>query len=196
MIDCVDNSRLDLCTAPSLIGLDSADVPEKYRMGLAGDLIADLPELIERAMDTPESWIKSVKIINLWAKKEGLDLKGINWFRHPDGSMSVDLAEKKWLKISAPDLRGQARVTTSKGWRTEPMALQECVNTAFGILTRYMAEERPLWSVDSFKRWGAKPASDKQKALCARLLVRHPDFKIDALTKGEASLILRRKMGR
>jgi hypothetical protein len=194
LIDCVGNSRHDLCTAPSLIGLDASQVPAKYQMDIMGDLLVDLPELIESRMDTPETWIRNVKVVDLFAKKNGLDMRGINFFRHASGELAVYLGGRRWIKITAPDLRGQAVVYTSKGKAWPGAPVQDCINTVHGLLATYAKDQSPLWSLNSFKRWGSAPASDKQKALCERFL---KGSGVDAatLTKGEASMILNRRLG-
>jgi superfamily II DNA or RNA helicase len=191
LIDCVGNDRHNLCTAPSLIGLDPSDVPTKYQMDLVGDLLADLPDLIEQRMDTPETWIKNVQIVNLWAKKAEINLHDVNFFRHADGSLAVYMAEGKWTKISAPDLMGQSVLTTNKGF-TLGGPMQDLIDATRLMLDKYAADQHPLWSMSAFKRWGNKPASDKQRNLVAKLL---KDFDTTDLTKGQASLILNRKLG-
>ena len=189
LIDCIGVSRFDLCTAPSLIGIDASQIPEKYQLDLVGDLINDLPELINQRMDTPETWIKNVQIVNLWAKREKINLRGVHFFKHADGMLSVSLPDRKWLRISAPDLRGQARLYTSRGHTFGPAPLQACIDHAWQLLHDHAQDQRPLWSRDSFQRWGRQPASDKQRSLVSKFC----DINLSNLTKGEANLILRRK---
>ena len=73
LIDCVGvGDEADLCTAPSLLGLDIKDIPPKLRKKVQGDLF-DLPEIIDGCMDTPEVWIKNVQRVDLWAKHNNYD---------------------------------------------------------------------------------------------------------------------------
>lgn len=206
LIDCVGNARHDLCTAPTLLGIDASKVPARYQMDIVGDLIRDLPDLVERRMDTPKSWIRNVEFVSIWAKETRLDLKGVNWYQHADGRLSLELPPKKdpetgvvsggkrWMKISAPDLVGQSTLTTHTGFSKGPAPIQVIFNIAEALLKEHASQERPLWSRDSFKRWGAAPASDKQKALVSKFIAQYgEDINISTLTKGEANLILKRK---
>ena len=85
LIDCVGFcDEADLCTAPSLLGLDIDNVPPAQRKNLTGNLF-DLPEVIKQLEDTPEAWIRNVELVDLWTRKNSYDLHGVNYFRMPDG---------------------------------------------------------------------------------------------------------------
>lgn len=194
LIDCIGVSNMPLCTAPTLLGLDLDSVPVSCQNEIEGDLLADLPELIEIKSDTPESWINNVKIVDLWAKANGYILHDVNWQKKSDGSVYLRLPPKVWITISAPDLTGKVTLTTSGGYRQE-MTAQQAYDLAFACLRSQFSEQRPLWSLRSAKRWGAAPATDKQikyvKRLAARQKVNLQDI-LPNLTKLQAANLVNR----
>jgi hypothetical protein len=166
LIDCVGASNMPLCTAPTLLGLDLDGVPAKYQVEIEGDLLADIPAIIEQKTDTPASWINNVRVVNIWAKANGYTLHDVNYQRKPDGTLFVRLPvegsrRNALLSISAPDLRGNSVISTSGGY-AEEMPAQEAYDWAFAILRQRFANCRPLWSLQSAKRWGKDPANEKQ----------------------------------
>lgn len=113
LIDLVGvTGKVNLCTAPSLLGVDISGVPEARRDEIQGDLFA-LPEIVKGASDCPESWILNVEMVKIWAKEQEYDTHGVNYFRLPDGDMTVNLPGKK-IVIPAPDVLGE---TTLNGER-------------------------------------------------------------------------------
>jgi superfamily II DNA or RNA helicase len=173
LIDCVGVSNLPLCTAPTLLGLNLDGVPERYQKEIEGDLLADIPELVERNSDTPESWINNVKVVNIWAKANGYVLHDINFQRRPNGTLYLRLPVEgvrkgAMVSITAPDLRGQVIFSTSGGF-AEEMAAQDAYDLALQCLRGKFMGCRPLWSLSSAKRWGNVPATDKQTLLIRRL---------------------------
>jgi hypothetical protein len=199
LIDCVGVSRLPLCTAPTLLGLDLDGVPEKYQKEIEGDLLADIPAVIEQCSDTPESWVNNVRVVNLWAKAQGYTLHDINFQRRANGTLYLRLPvegsrQGATMSITAPDLRGQVIFSTSGGFADE-MAAQDAYDLAFECLRSKFAGCRPLWSLSSAKRWGAKPATDKQITLIRRMAQRkRVDISsvMDGLTKLQATSLIER----
>ena len=88
IVDCVGSSSLGLCTAPSLIGINVDKVPENKQKDIEGDLM-DMIDLVEQLSDTPTSWIKNTKHVELWAKENKYKTKNVNYFQMPDGRMVV-----------------------------------------------------------------------------------------------------------
>ena len=199
LIDCVGVSNMPLCTAPTLLGLDLDNVPAKYQTEIEGDLLADIPELVERNSDTPESWINNVKVVNLWAKAQGYVLHDINYQRRPNGTLYLRLPVEgnrkgAMVSITAPDLRGEVIFSTSGGF-AEQMPAQEAYDLALQCLRGKFAAQRPLWSLSSAKRWGAAPANEKQIRYIHQLAKRK---KVDVsgvmenLTKLQATSLIER----
>ena len=50
-----------------------------------------------------ESWIRNVKIVDLWAKSNSYNLHDVAWFKMPDGSLRLS---KPRMAITAPDELG------------------------------------------------------------------------------------------
>lgn len=199
LIDCVGVSNMPLCTAPTLLGLDLDSVPAKHQKEIEGDLLADIPELVERNADTPESWINNVKAVNIWAKANGYILHDINFQKKPNGTLYLRLPVEGtrkgiMLSITAPDLRGEVVFSTSGGY-AEQMPAQAAYDLALQCLRGKFIEQRPLWSLSSAKRWGAAPANEKQIRYIKQLAKRrNTDVSgvLPGLTKLQATSLIER----
>lgn len=184
LIDCVGvTGKASLCTAPSLLGLDMGSVPAKKANEIQGDLF-ELPMKITAASDTPESWIKNIHIVDLWAREQSYNTHDINFFKMPDGSLVCSLADRKSLTIPCPDALG--KVNLADGRR---MGMQEAIDLVYATLTRDYADCRHLWDLERVRRWGRSPATEKQIQIIQR---RCKDFDTSGLSKGDASQILNR----
>lgn len=184
LIDCVGvTGKACLCTAPSLLGLDLENIPQRKLAEIEGDLF-DLPMKIAAAGDTPESWVKNVELVNLWAKEQKYQTHDVNWFRMPDGALVCSLGDKRTLTIPCADALG--RVTLSTG---QTCGMQEALDNAYRILIRDHLEDRKLWDLNIVRRWGRSPATDKQIEIIQK---RCKGFDVTGLTKGDASQILNR----
>ena len=186
LIDCVGvTGRASLCTAPTLLGLDVSSVPARKRDQLQGDLF-DLPVRAADATDTPESWIRNVEIVDLWAKEQRYETHDVNWFKLPDGTLVCSLPERKKIKIPCPDALG---MVTLKDGSTVPM--QEALDRAFLLLKEQFADSRYIWDLNIVKNWSRSPATEAQLKVIRK---RCKGFDTDGLTKGQASQILNRVM--
>ncbi len=180
LIDCVGaGDNADLCTAPSLLGLDIENVPASQRKKLVGDLF-DLPEIAQELEDTPEVWIKNVQIVDLWARRNSYDLHGINYFRMPDGSL---ILSNPRIVIPAEDSLGRIE------WNGRPEPAQKVFDEVYRKLQNEYSNKRPLWDLGLMRYWGSQPATEKQKAVILR---KYPDYDTNSLTKFEAGQILTR----
>ena len=184
LIDCVGvTGSRHLCSAPSLLGISLDDIPAKQRERIQGDLF-DLPDLAAEAADRPESWIRNVKIVDLWAKSNSYNLHDVAWFKMPDGSLRLS---KPRMAITAPDELGNVLFDGRE------MPAQEAYDAAYRILTADNADSKQLWDKNAVKRWGSAPATEKQKnMITARCRKKYPDIDVNSLTKGEAAMILNR----
>ena len=184
LIDCVGvTGSRHLCSAPSLLGISLDDIPAKQRKRIQGNLF-DLPDLATEAADRPESWIRNVKIVDLWAKSNSYNLHDVAWFKMPDGSLRLS---KPRMAITAPDELGNVMFDGRE------MPAQEAYDAAYRILTADNADSKQLWDKNAVKRWGAAPATEKQKNMIpARCRKKYPDIDVNSLTKGEAAMILNR----
>ena len=183
LIDCVGIAgRLNLCTAPSLLGIDLDAVPKSKRQELQGDLF-DLPKKAVTLSDTPESWIKNVQVVDLFAKKQGYNLHNVQWFIHPDGHMTVCANKGVTFRLPPVDKLGMINGHPA----------QEMFDAVYQRLSTEYKQSSSLWDRQAIKRWGSAPASDKQKALIGRIC---NGFDPSTLTKEQASLILNRRLNK
>jgi len=203
LVDCVGVSNKPLCTAPSLLGLDPKDVPQKYRKDIEGDLLLDIPNLVATRADTPESWINMVHIVDLWGRENHYTLHDVRWNKSPDGSMFVcypneDNTRKKWIRVTAPDSLGNAVLLTDHGDKLVSNA-QECYDTAYDMLRSTAGYCAPLWRTSLSSRWGNQPAGEKQIEFVEKLARKK---KVDVsgvlpnLTKGQASSLIEQLLER
>lgn len=188
LIDCVGvSSKASLCTAPSLLGIDMDTVQARRADDVQG-MIFDLPTLAAAAADCPESWIRNVEIVNLWAKGQQYNTHDVAWFKMPDGSLVLSLPDRKMV-IPPQDELGHTR--TASGMI---VTMQDALDMAYRWLCDHAADARQLWDNNAIKRWGREPASEKQIGLVRRMCKNY-ELDLDNLTKGQASMILNRLIG-
>ena len=187
LIDCVgSSSNCDLCTAPTLLGIDPpTGAKTEWENEIEEDLF-DLPALFIGAADTPENWIRNVKEVDLWARKHKYRTHGLNFFKMPNGDLVLSLKKRKY-KIPTADKLGRTVVSGKR------MTLQKAIDYLYLHLQQYHSDERHIWDLTLAKRWGSYQATEKQKALIARRL---PGYQVEGLTKLEASQILNRLLYR
>lgn len=184
LIDCVGiTGRANLCTAPTLLGVDMEAVPAEKRDEVQGELF-ELPEKAAIASDTPLSWIKSTRIVDLWGKKNSYDTRDINFVLLPTHELVVSLLDGEKITIPAPDALGQVQC---KDGRKMPM--QEAIDRVYAFLINRYPEQRYLWDLREVKKWGRAPATESQLKYVRRVL---KDQTPDNLTKGEAGQFLNR----
>lgn len=182
LIDLVGTTgKANLCTAPTLLGIDMENVPKSKRDEIQGDLF-DLPDLIQELSDTPESWIRNIEYVNLWAKEQSYDTHNVNWFKMPNGDFVCTLKNFK-LIIPAQDELGETVLYGKK------IKMQEAFDLAYKYLCENFEEQKYIWDVKQIKRWGKSEASEKQKTIIKRIC---KDLDVSELTKSQASQILNR----
>ena len=182
LIDLVGvTGKNNICTAPSLIGIDLQEVPKSKQEEIQGDLF-DLPEIVEKVSDCPESWIRNVEYVNLWAKEQEYNLHGVNWFKMPNGDLVLNLKRSR-LIIPAQDELGNTHL------KNKQCKMQEALDEAYKYLIENYSDQKYLWDLSVVKKWGKADASEKQKMLISRKLT---NYDVSELTKQEASLILSR----
>jgi len=185
LVDCVGvTGKASLCTAPSLLGLDMENVPARKADEVQGDLF-ELPLKIEVATDVPESWIKNIHIVDLWAKEQSYNTHDINFFKMPNGSLVVSLDKNSAPKvIPCPDALGMVNLPDGRR-----MGMQEAIDQVYMTLIRDHLESRNLWDLEMVRRWGRAPATAKQLEI---IKSRCKGFDVTGLSKGDASQILNR----
>ena len=184
LIDCVGiTGKASLCTAPSLLGLDMSNIPMGKRKDIQGDLF-ELPLRVAAASDCPESWIRNVEIVDLWAQEQKYNTHDINFFKMPDGEMVVSLPDGKSLTIPCPNSLGLVPMPNGD-W----VGMQEAIDRVYTQLLNDYADCRKLWDLESVRRWGRSPATDKQIAIIQQGC---KGFDTSGLSKGDANQILNR----
>ena len=184
LIDCVGiTGRANLCTAPSLLGLDMTNVPKRKENDIEGDLF-DLPDKVAAATDSPESWIKNIQLVDLWAKEQSYNTHDINFFKMPDGALVVSITDGKRFVIPCPDALGVVRLPDGSA-----MGMQEAIDRLYATLVRDYLPCKSLWDLNAVKRWGRAPATESQLKI---IRTRCKGFDTTGLTKGDASQILNR----
>lgn len=182
LIDLVGTTgKANLCTAPTLLGIDMENIPKSAQDKIQGDLF-DLPELIRKVADTPESWIRNIEYVNLWAKGQAYNTHNVNWFKMPNGDLVCTLKNSR-LIIPAQDELGETFLYGKK------IKMQEALDKAFEYLVNEYSDQRYIWDVKQIKKWGKAEATDKQKNIIKRYC---KDLDVSELTKSEASQILNR----
>ena len=182
LIDLVGTTgKASLCTAPTLLGIDLETVPKTKQEEIEGDLF-DLPEIVQNLADCPESWIRNIEIVNLWAKEQQYETHNVNWFKMPNGDMVLQLKNRR-LIIPCPNELGETTLNNQK------VKLQEAFDKAYEYLIDNYSEQRYLWDVAIVKKWGKSQATEKQKNMISRM---YRNFDTSELTKSEASQILNR----
>ena len=184
LIDCVGTTgKASLCTAPSLLGIDLEAISQKKKQDIQG-MLFDLPEKVAAVSDTPESWIRNVEIVDLWAKGQRYQTHNVNWFKMPDGSMICSLPNRRKITIPCPDSLGMVSFPSG-----ETIPMQTALDRAYGKLELEFGDCRYIWDLAVAKKWGKKPASENQLRIIQR---RCKGFDTGGLTKGQASQILNR----
>lgn len=185
LIDLVGiTGKANLCTAPSLLGIDLNTVPKSKQDEIEGDLF-DLPELINQKADCIESWIRNVEIVDLWSKEQQYNLHNVNWFKMPNGDFVLNLKGRK-IRIPAQNELGETILD-------RPMKMQEAFDTVYQYLCENYEDQKYLWDLSIVKKWGKAPATEKQKEQVRRFF---KNYDTTELTKLEASQILNRMFAR
>lgn len=194
LIDCVGVSTdLNLCTAPTLLGIDYNDEKVKKDEGkidLEGNLF-DLPAQIEKRENHPDNWKINYKIVNIWANKKGYNLHNVNWFKHADGSFSlqIKLSFSLQIKLKTSPIDELGYLT----FKNQKYEAQDFFDKVRKQLDKKYKEHKYIWDLSIMKYWGYKPATPKQLQLIKRFL---PDFNTDKLNKLQANQILTKLMNK
>lgn len=189
LIDCVGaTGKASLCTAPTLLGIDLTDVPPKRLQDVQG-LLFELPDKAERAADCPQSWIRNITTVDLWAKAQKYTTHGVNYFRMPDGRMVCSLLKGQCIVIPKADELGNVH------FGGQYMPMQEALDRTYTHLKEAYPDQEYLWNVERVKRWRNAPATEKQMQLIRRIAKGRYELP-DEMNKLEASLVLSRLLNR
>lgn len=202
LIDCVGvTDKLDVCTAPSLLGLDADSVPE-YRRDKIQGMLTDMNSIIEDARDCPESWILNVSAVNLFAKEQNVDTFRINWTKKSDGKLVYQFNCGDRIGIDTVDELGKTRVlyyrfdeefNDFKSEKSELMNLQDALSVAYYHFVNDYADEKSLWDLEAYYNRLNQPATEKQLSLIQKMISKSEwEHLTDnyQLSKGQAEQII------
>lgn len=170
LIDCVGVSDIDICEAPSLLGIDVEDVPHAKRDEVCG-MLTELEEKVDRISDCPANWILNVKRVKLFAENNGVDTHFVNWTKKANGDFTLQLACGDRVGIKAVDEVGKTslmiyaydsekRDFVSK--RVDGLSLKGAFERAYFYVDTHYADEKSLWDLAESYAWASRKASEKQ----------------------------------
>ena len=145
-----------------------------------------MPTKAVSASDCPESWIRNIEIVDLWAKGMSYDLHGVNYFQMPDGRLVCSLPNNRRITIPAPDALGYVCIGG------ETIGYQVALDRAYKMLQENYSRDSMIWSLDAAKGWGKKPATDSQLRIIQK---KFKNFSTEGLNRLQASQILNRMFG-
>lgn len=202
LIDCVGvTDKLEICTAPSLVGLDLGEVPD-YRRDRIEGMLTDMEQIVGDALDSPESWIMNVQAVNLFAESQGVSTHKINWTKKPNGDLVYQFASGDRIGVKAMNELGKTRVlyyvyneTTKKfEYKTsDEMSLADALHTAYRHFEDCHADERKFWDLENYYDWQYQAASEKQLDYIKSKLDGEEWSQLTSrreLTKGDAAQII------
>ncbi len=191
--------KLEICTAPTLMGLDVGDIPP-YRQKLIEGRLSEMQALCERAADCPERWMLNVQAVRLFAKEQGVDIRRINWTKKSNGDLVYQFTSGDRVGIKAINDLGKTRIMyylfdeNKDGFvysESEEMGLQQALDAAYAFFFAHYRDEEKLWNLAEYLTWENAPATEKQVSFIrSRLSEEEFSHLKFPLTKGEAAQIL------
>ena len=203
LIDCVGISeKLDICTAPSLLGLDVSDVPANRQDKIEGRL-SDMRKIIDYQSDNPATWKLSVQTIYLFAQNHGVDIHNVKWTKMCDGHLVYQFTDGNRIGIQKVNELGRTKVMyylydeetrKFKYSESEEMFLQYALDEAWRFFHKNYSEEQKLWDMNYYYKWSQGEASEKQIEVIKKSISdgEWAEINENGLSKGEASLIIDR----
>lgn len=192
---------LDICTAPSLLGLDMTDVPKSRAYDVEG-MLTELKNVVDDAADCPENWVVNVKAVKLFAKQEGVDTFNINWTKKPNGDLVYQFTNGDRIGVKAINELGKTKLMSYtydeeegkfKYSEGEETTLQLALAEAYRTFKYEHDDEKALWDLDNYFVWQSEPATEKQLSYVKSKLTKE-DFQAVKtavpLTKGNCSQII------
>ena len=174
LIDCVGVTEdLDICTAPSLMGLDLDNIPERQRVKVQGKL-TDMASIVENARDCPENWILNASFVKLFENQQGVSVHKINWSKKANGDFVYQFACGDRIGVKAMNELGKTKImryaySESKQnfvySESEELSLQQAFDKAYEIFSSEYEDEKNLWDSEITLKWAHLPATEKQLAL-------------------------------
>lgn len=196
LFDLVGASNTPICYAPTLLGIEPSIIPVTEQSKLVGDLLCDIPEVAERAINTPDAWVNNVKMVNLFSRRMGVNTHKVAYILTADRRYILDLSFVH-IEVSAPDNVGISSFHNKHTREFFFAPAQECFDYAFRFLRSKFGMEKKLWDLSTAMRgWGKYPITEKQlhyiESLCIAKKVQIPYRIKRELTQFSASQIISR----
>ncbi len=198
LIDCVGVSKMPICSAPSLFGLNIEDLTKKQRKKAVG-LLTDMDKTVKNLFDSPSTWIRGVERINLFEKQANVNTMHLNCTIFPDDSIKIPFDRNCYIYIYPPDALNKTHaeeisISTSKKSKikiTETKDLQDVIKDVYVHLVNNRNNSRKLWDLKAIENgWGAQKASEKQIAyiimLATQAKINMSEIDLNTLTKQQA----------
>jgi hypothetical protein len=190
LIDCTQSiGQVDICAPACIIGYDMPAVARKRMKSEEEYSIFNVPKVSEKLANTPETWIKSIKDVDIFKRKHKLNTHQINFRKLPDGSLKVNSAPKCFYLV--PPISSLGTVFLPG---VGEIKAQQAIDMLFTHLKAYHYETRALWNKNTAARWGNNPATLKQMNMINRWVAGGKiDFSgvdLGKLTAAEASAII------
>lgn len=203
LVDCVGASRLSLCTAPTLFGLN-ADVVPKERQDMVQGKLTDMANIINIALDTPKSWIENAQRVSVFGEENDYDFHGVDWKLLPDESLQCSIGDSTTIIVPPANALGKTTPVMVKNSKygdsvigtMKEDEIQIALNKIFKYLVAYKDGSRALWDRKfAVNGWGSAKASSKQIDFIKTLMKRCNrkfDKYLNDITKHEASIVIDR----
>lgn len=191
---------LDICTAPSLLGLDMTEIPRSKIYDVEG-MLTDLKGVVDDKADCPENWVMNVHAVKLFAQSEGVDAFNVNWTKKPNGDLVYQFSNGDRIGVKAMNELGKTKVmyylydedkqkfVYSEGKET---TLQKALKEAYDYFNACRNDERPLWDLTSYYSWQKAPATEKQLNFVKAKISKEEFEELSkyGLSKGDCSQII------
>ena len=171
LIDCVGvTDNLDICTAPSLMGLDADDLPERQKLKIEG-MLTQMPAIIENARDCPETWLLNASAVKLFEREQGVSVHDVNWSKRANGDFVYQFACGDRIGVKAMNELGKSKIMRyvySENAQkfvyseSEEMPVGLAFSRAHYLFESEYANERNLWDSSLTLKWEGLPATQKQ----------------------------------
>lgn len=203
LIDCVGASKLSVCSAPTLFGLNTEIIPKAKRGKIKGK-ITEMEELFKKVLDEPDSWINSAQRVSIFEKDNDVSTLGINCIPMGDEALHIPIGRSSLIVIPPTNALGKTvpyieEKKEGKLVRTKLMEeteLQEALNKVYTYLTNKCQDSRSLWNAKSVNTWGSQEASLKQLSFIMNLSqstrTKLDGIDLSTLTKQQASFLIER----
>ena len=203
LIDCVGVSKLNICTAPMLFGIDPEVAARTMQdKGLLSDMEQRIDKTAQKIQFGKDFWRINAELVNIFEADGGYDLHGINFTAMANGGLVCSLGDKKSILIEPEDALGRTTLRHMNGDFTiesfADMKMQDALDEAYQLLISQYSSNAALWDKSMAEVWGSQPISERQAVLVMNLYkpaeLANMEVDINTLSKYQASVLISRKV--